>query len=268
MSTEKTANAGGDYGYSDYVGGGVSFNFGLVANVTHMTKFEWINNAGKDGAEQEALDIVFNINDVDKSYRLFPVTKAFGKNNVEITDPASKEMKEARQDFNAKVTHILTAFVSDSIIKQALNRPFSSFKEFVQAATAVLPKDFASKSVDVFMQYQWTISSGKDRTYLELPKSMKYGKWIVASSGETWKETRLVEPSDLVKEALYYTTEAGLKHDFVRTGWFVNSKFAKQERDETAEANDAEAAAAASTDAPASTDATAAPTAGKTAAAW
>lgn len=227
----------GGYGYATDDVKVNPFNFGLNQGAK-LIKFEFIPNGGKEGAEQEALDIVFLINSVEKSYRMFPVVKAFGKNNEEITDPSSKEMQEAFQDFNARITHILHCFRDIDDIKAAFAKRIPDFKSYCLTAMQVLPKNYSEKLLDIFMQWGYQLGD-KERTYLEIPNKMKQGKWICASMIGDWKEHRVESPADTVKEALYYTNEKNEKHLFIKNGWFMNSNYAKQQKSDAAIQSDA-----------------------------
>lgn len=232
------------YGYASDEVKISTFNFGLNAGVTTLKKFEWIPNGGVDGAEKEALEIIFNINGTDKGYRKFPVTQGFGKNGETITDPNSSEFKDAVMTFNSVITHILHCFVDNDTLKKAMSVPIASFKQFCTIAASLLPKNFAEIKLDIFMQYQWTIRSGQNRTFLEIPSSMKNGKWLcvaVPPVGE-WKEVRKKDPSDNDQKALIYTDEAGNVHPFTRYGRYVNGALANQQKSEEAEQQDAAAA--------------------------
>src|ERR1700749_4016466 len=90
-----------NYGYGEEEVKVSNLVFGLNAGQTFLTTFEWIPNGGKDGADQEALEIVFTVNGTEVKYRQFPVTRAFGKNREVITDPTATEFKEAMTSFNA-----------------------------------------------------------------------------------------------------------------------------------------------------------------------
>lgn len=233
--------------YGGYVSDEVksnSFLFGLNAGNTFLTKFEFIPNGGKDGAEQEAIDIVFNINGTDKSYRLFPIVKAFGKDNQEITDPNAPEFKDAVTNLKAIVTHILHCFIDSEDIKAALSVPFKGFKHYATTAASLLPKDFAKKPLDIFLQYQWTIPQGKDRAYLEIPTKMKQGRWLTAAQPGTWIEVRKQNAADNDSQALKYgKAETATKdergtiisfteyHPIMKNGWFLNSNYANQQKD-------------------------------------
>lgn len=227
------------------------FNFGLNAGKTFLTKFEYTPTGGTDGAEQDALDIIFNINGTDKSYRMFPVTKAFLKAGGETTDRNAPEFKDAVKDFNAKVFHIVHCFVETDTYKAATSRKISSFKEFCTIVASLLPKDFSKKPLDCFMQFQWQPSPNKNKTYLELPKKMSYGKWVIPAQPGTWEKIVVEDPSDDVREALKYgkketavldekgkVKEYTEFHPFTRNGWFMKSNFAHQQNEGTSDAEE------------------------------
>lgn len=233
QNASPSANSADGYGYTTDEVKVNPFNFGLNAGNCFLTKFEWIPNGGKDGAEQEALDIVFTINGTEKSYRKFPVTKAFGKDNAEVTDPTAPEMKEAMSDFNAVIVHILHCFMNSDSIKAAMNVPIKDFKHYCQICMSILPKTYKDTALDIFLQWGWNLGD-KEKTYLEIPTKMKYGRWLSVAQnpvGSTsWKEVRVENPADTVREALYYVDGANNKHLFIKNGWFMNSNFANQQR--------------------------------------
>ena len=243
MSTTKTNASVAGYGYASDEQKISPFNFGGNFGVTRLKKFEWIPNGGKDGAEQEALDIVFEINGTEKNYRMFPVVKAFDKNNQEVTDPTAPEMQDAMIDFNARITHILHAFLDADTIKAGFARPIANFKEFCQIAMSLLPKNFNEKPLDIFMQYQWNLKEGQERTYLDIPNKMKQGKWLCAAVPGKWTKNIVENPSDDVKKALWYTNEEGAEHPFFKNGWFMNSNYAKQQTTQGAGTSESNTAA-------------------------
>lgn len=211
-----------------------SGRFGLNAGTAKLTKFEWINNAGKDGAEMEAFDIQFTLEGGGRplNYRLFPVTKAFGKDNVEITDPKAPEFQKALKDFNSVVTHILHTFIDLEDIKAALSVPITSFKEFCVICMKLLPDGYDQIPLDIFLQYQWQVKGEAKKTYLEVPKSMRYGRWLskaVAPEEGEWTTMVHPSPSSDTPIALKYVDGKGNVHPFVRNGWFMLSNFAKQQ---------------------------------------
>lgn len=252
----------GGYGLGDDEVKTSPFRFGGNFGVTKLKKFEWIPNAGKDGAEQEALDIIFDINGTDKSYRLFPVTKVFSKQNQELTDKDSAEYKEAKKlavgNLNNVVTHILNALLPKETVQAGLSKPTKSFKEYTQNAASLLPKDFNTRLLDIFMQYQWNITEGQNRTYLELPKKMSYGAWLKPAIEGVWTEKRAENIQESTREALWYENEKGEKHPFTKNGWFMLSNFANQQR--TAGTGDTTSAGAAMNAAPSAANTPVTPT--------
>jgi len=214
------------------------FTFGLNAGAAKMVKFDYITHGGKDEAEQEAVDIIFNINGVEKSYRKFPVTKAYYKEEgtteqKETTDPNHEAFKKEVTQLNAVLTHIMTCFVEKSVLKQTLqDNPPTGFKSFIEILKNSLPEDFSNVTLDIFMQYQWQITGTNNKTYLELPKNMKHGPWVCKEVDPVgaWKEMK-VEKVENNEVALYYVNENN-RHPFTKNGWFMSSNFAKQQKEE------------------------------------
>jgi hypothetical protein len=228
------------YGYQDD-DRSTNFSFGLNANRTFLKKFEFNPNGGKDGAAQEALDIVFEINGGEKFYRQFPVTKAFDDDNNTITDPNHPAMLEAIKNLGSILTHIIGCFVEKDAIKSALNRPIASFRQYCEILTSLLPADFSSKPLDIFMHWQWKIRGEQTRTFLEIPKNMKQGKWLVPSYHHkgAWEEKKVLKPTEKTKEALYYVDsedETNI-HPFTRSGWFMLSAYGSQQTEDNAAAH-------------------------------
>ncbi len=256
------------YGYSSDERKDNPYDFGLNAGVTYLKEYSFIMNGGKDGAEQDALEIKFEINGTEKSYRKFPVTKAFkktkkGEPQEETTDPKAKEFVEAVDELNSSIVHILRAFVDNMTIESALAKKIGSFKDFCNITAGLLPKNFAEIPLDIFLQYQWQISQGKEKTYLDIPSKVKQGKWLCKALPGDWKEIKVPNPQEKTREALVYVKvdkegnpilgEDGkeIKHPFVRNGWFMLSNYANQQHDENAVSSDAEAAGAAAQNGPA-----------------
>jgi hypothetical protein len=211
--------------------------FGLNQGAAKVTKFEWINNAGAGGAEGEALDIQITIEGQERpvSKRMFPIKKAFlPDNGGEIIDPAHPAFKKAVAEFNAIIIHIMHCFVPEDVLRTALGTPIANFKEFCKVLVSLLPAKFEEIPLDVFAQYQWGIKTDNKMTYLEFPKKMSYGRWIckeVKPVG-SWKTVKINDPETSTPNALKYVDDQGNIHPFVRNGWYMNSNFANQQKDE------------------------------------
>ena len=216
------------YGYQesgDLAPGKQGGKFGLNTGA-FVTKFEYNANAGKDGAAADAIDFTVQIGEREYRHRFFPVTKIF-KDGAELTDTTSEEYKEAFSkeigQFNAVISDIVKCFVAEEDLKTALSTPIQGFKDFANIVTRLVQAtpNWQKKPVDVFLQYQWAPSGDNDKTYLELPKNVKHGVFIVASQGEGFKEEK-------TSTSLKYVKEDGTEHSFKRGEWFLGSAFANQ----------------------------------------
>lgn len=217
------------YGYQesgDLTPGKQGGKFGLNTGA-FITKFELNENAGKDGAAADAIDFTVQVGEREFRHRFFPISKVFAKGGGEITDTNSEEYKKAMASevaqFNAVISDIVKVFVSEEDLKLALQVPIPTFKDFAKIVTRLVQAtpNWQKKPVDVFLQYQWAPSGDNDKTYLELPKNVKQGVFIVPSEGEGFKEER-------TSTHLKYVKDDGTEHPFKRGEWFVNSAFANQ----------------------------------------
>ena len=217
------------YGYQDsgdLAPGKQGGKFGLNTGA-FVTKFEFNPNAGKDNAAAEAIDFTVQVGEREYRHRFFPITKVFAKEGGEITDVSSEAYKEAFKkeldQFNAVIGDIVACFVSREDLKTALAIPIPSFKDFANIVTRLVQAtpNWQKKPVDVFLQYQWSPSGDNDKTYLELPKNVKHGSFIVASEGVGFKEIK-------TPTSLKYVKEDGTEHTFKRGEWFLESAFANQ----------------------------------------
>lgn len=248
------------YGYSSDERKENPFDFGLNAGVTFLKSFGYIPNGGKDGADQDALEIIFEINGVEKSYRKFPVTKAYlktkkGEPQQETTDPKHKAFIEAVDDLNSSVVHILRAFVDNMTIEAALAKKIASFKDFCNITAGLLPAKYDEVALDIFLGYQWQMSTGRDKTYLDIPTKVKQGKWLCKEVPGIWEERKVPNPQEKTREALYYikvdkegkpvldSEGKEIKHPFIRNGWYMLSNYANQQYDPNAAGVSAQAEA-------------------------
>lgn len=215
-----------------------SGRFGL--NQGYITKLEFNPNAGADGSAGNAVDITFTV--VDKEYRrrIFDVTKVFGKNG-ELTDTNSPEYIKAYNQSMlqamAVIVHAVKATgVTQAQIDTALAQPKNSFEEWSKTIVSLVPQDYDKKPIDGFLEYQWNIKEGQNKTYLELPKNMKggyflalhvepVGKWVEQKS---WVE-KSKDGKEVKKEGLRYVDDAGNIHLFARSENYMESNKAIQQ---------------------------------------
>lgn len=232
----------GGYGYSEPVSKQSTMKFGLNAGNVRLIKFEFTKNGGKDGAEQDAMDITFTVDGQEKSYKKFPVTRTTIKDeatgqDVQIEDQSHPAIQAQQQLLSQVLTHIVGCFVEKETIKAALNTPISGFEEFCAILQKLLPNNFAEVALDAFAVWQWQIGGEAKNTYLEFPKNMKHGRWLqksVDAVGE-WEEQK--NPAAALNEvALRYVDTEGNQHPFKRNGWFMNSNFSRQQVEQSGQA--------------------------------
>ena len=217
------------YGYQDsgdLAPGKQGGKFGLNTGA-FITKFEFNSNAGKDGAAGDAIDLTVQVGEREYRHRFFPITKVFAKEGGEITDVSSNAYKEALKkeldQFNAVIADIVACFIPREDLKAALATPIPTFKDYANIVTRLVQStpNWQKKPVDVFLQYQWAPTGDNDKTYLELPKNVKQGSFLIASQGEGFKEEKTAT-------SLKYVKEDGTIHPFKRGEWFLESAFANQ----------------------------------------
>lgn len=201
--------------------------FGLNAG-SFITKFELNSLSGKDKTAGDALDITVAVADKDFMQKIYPVTKVFDKNNNELTDVNSAEyikgFNEEMKQKNAVILHFLKSLgVTEDRIRQAFATPVDSFASFINGLVALLPANFQTIPVDVFLEYQWTIGEGQDRTHLQLPRNMKGGYFACSAQPGTWTEERDE------KGGLLYRNQNGAIHPFERDKNFMEGNKAIQQ---------------------------------------
>lgn len=206
--------------------------FGLNAGIAFLTKFEHNPLSGKDKTAGDALDITVQVQERDFNVKIYPVTKVYDNKSVEITDVESKEYilafnARVSQD-NAVILHLLKAVgVTEAQIRAAFATPTTSFVGFINSLVSLLPADYKSKPLDIFLEYQWEISSGQDKTFLQLPKNMKGGYFACPAQNGTWVEQR-------VDGKLTYVNEVGAIHPFERDKNFMEGNKANEQTTQSA----------------------------------
>jgi len=217
------------YGYQDTTDIGSGVKFGLNNGTFTLKEFSYNPNGGKDGSEQDSIDIVFTSGGRDYNYRQFPVGKIFGDNG-ELTDVNSDEYKKAKNkaiaELNGVFTDIVKCFVSEEDLKMALGQNIKDFENFARILEGLVKSknDWNKVPLDMFLQYQWEPKDDNTRTFLEIPKKrhLKHGKFICKSiqpQSGSWSEVRN-------ETSLTYVDGAGNQHPFKRGQWYINSNFA------------------------------------------
>ena len=220
---------------------GGNYNFGL--NHGNFTELSFNPNAGKDGTAGNAVDININVGGKEFKRRIYEVTRVYDKDGNQILDTNSEEyIKKYNQEMRqamATITHAVKATgVTQEQIDTAFKTPVTTFTDWVNIILSLIPVNYKERELDVFLEYQWKISDGQDKTYLQLPKNMKGGYWLtgaVKPIGD-WKEQRQWVETDengVQKsiKGLRYVDEMSNVHPFTRSQNFMESPKANQQVD-------------------------------------
>lgn len=217
------------YGFEDsekLTPGNQGGKFGLNTGA-FLTKFEFNPLAGADGTEGEALDVTVKVGEKEYRHRFFPVGKIYGKSGGELTDNTTDEYKaEYKKEaalLNATLTDFVKLVVDKETIETAFRTPVSSFKNYAEVLEGLVKSapNWDKTPIDVFLQYQWKPKGDNTVTFLEMPKNIKHGLFVVKSTGDKWTE-------QLSETSLGYVNEAGNKHPFKRGSWYLGSDFANR----------------------------------------
>lgn len=219
--------------------------FGLNSAV-NVVKFEFNGNAGKDGDAGDAVDIVILIGDRETNTRVYDVTRVYDKDNQEISDTESPEYikgyNEQIVQNMAVIVHVAKSLgVTQAQLDRALAVPLNSFKEWAEVVISLVPDNFKSQSVDLFLEYQWTIGKDQKRTFLQIPKNMKGGRFLCPSVKPvgSWTEerewtTKDEAGEDVENKGLRYVDGANNVHPFKRSEMFMDSPKANMQSDRPA----------------------------------
>lgn len=202
------------YGYNEK-----NVSYGVLGlNTGFLTKFEFVQEE-----KFNCVEVGVNISGKEYTRKYFEVAKVF-KDNVEITDKNSIEYKEEiekqEKALSATLCDFAKVFVSKEELEEALKVQINSFKDFVNILERVIKnkQDWNKIPVDIFLQYQFTPSSGQNRTYLELPKNLNHGQFICKSLGGDFNPVK-------TETSLTYVNKDGIVHPFKRNKWFIQSNF-------------------------------------------
>lgn len=220
---------------------GMSGKFGL--NTGKITQIEFSANAGRDDSPANAVLITAKIDGREFTNRIYEVTRVFDNNNNQIMDTESDEYikgyNEATLQAMAVIVHTVKAVgVTQAQLDTALAQPKASFTDWAQTVLSLLPPNYANTPVDIFLEYQWNISPNQNRTFLQLPRNMKGGRFLCTAvpAVGAWEEQREweeeVDGGKETKEGLRYVDKGGNVHPFTRNQNFMESPKAIMQSDE------------------------------------
>lgn len=202
--------------------------FGLNKGVIKSIAFE--DKPEEDGkAAYKAVLISVQVGDREYYQKLFLNESVYSSGeNSTLLNPGDEGYENAFFDtysqYVAVVKHALGAVgVSKEVMNAALaNFTNATLFQGMEVLTKLAPANYQAIPIDVFLEYQWNIPEGKDRTFLTLPKNMKGGAFLCASMPGDWKEVR-------TGEGLHYINSAGQKHLFERSSTYMESNKANQQ---------------------------------------
>lgn len=229
MSTEATKTAWGyqsdtDESLKSKQGGKFGFNNAFI------TKLEYNPNAGADESAADAVYITVTVGDKEFRNRVYDITGDLfkGDNKISEGEPGYNELYNAeKKQREAVIVHAVKALgaTEAQIIAAIQAGNVTNFATWATAMCSIKPANFATLPVDAFLEYQWTIGEGNERTFLQLPKNMKGGRFLapaVAPQGGPWEAI-----SDA--EGLRYVDGAKNEHPFTRSENYMKSNKAIQQ---------------------------------------
>lgn len=186
-------------------------SFGL--NTGTISKFEFVEKENFT-----SIDINVKIGEREYFSRHFLNEKVYG--NDGLLGPGDEGYEDAFFNKNkqivAVINHALKALgvSGDDISKVAKELDPDKLFEGTKKLVSLVPSGYQTKDVDIFLQYQYNIKSGQDRTYLELPSNMKDGAFLcIHDDSKNYKEVK--------GKDLKYVNEAGEEHPFYRSEFYM-----------------------------------------------
>ena len=203
--------------------------FGLNPSV-NFTKIAYNPTAGADGAAADAVDINVKVGDREYNTRIYDVTGGlYNAKNELVEAPGEGEVwsdeyttlynTEMKQRMAVIIHAVKAAGVTQAQLDTALATPLATFAAWAEVVCALLPANYTTNPIDVFLQYQWNIKDGQDRTFLEVSKNMKGGRFFCASVAAKGQWNEVFDATGLK----YVDSDGGAEHPFTRSSNFMES---------------------------------------------
>ncbi len=189
---------------------------------------------------QPFIQLVVKIQDREYNSRFYPVTKVYNKaypngEGVPQSDPAFIDLfKEQWKQTLGTIVHVVKSFgvTQEQIDTHLANCP-NGFGEYATRITGLVAPMVGTAYQDVFVQWQYKIRGGKDKTYLELPNNMLSGRWICKHVPGEFTEVISAETG------LTYVDPNNQVHPISKSPAFLASKNAEQQKTGASAAQDA-----------------------------
>ena len=212
-----------------------AFKFGLNPKCTLVSIVYNEDCRGENSTAElpvEAVDITFMIGEKEFLHRIMSPKGMYVDGTLSTTPENLK--KALIENVVQPIGCVLECFIDKSIIAKEWIATFPrltfNFKNLVDMFIKLLPKSFDKVLIDLFLQYEGDLREGQSRTYLKLAKNMKQGIYACTHIEGDFKAVIKANPSNDDASALIYIREDGVKHRFMRNGWFMKSKFATQQQ--------------------------------------
>jgi len=204
-----------------------SGKFGL--NQGFISKFEFITDGGINNGPANAVDIWFKVDEKEYRRRLYEDTGAlFGKNNIKVY-PGEVGYEDLYFDsMSQKIAVIKHCLKAVGVTQTQIDAVVATINPAdivagIKSLVVLVPADFATKPVDIFLEYQWQISEGQDKTYLQIPKTMGGGYFTCAAQVGIWLEKKAEDGS------LTYVNQNGQVHPIMKDKKFMEGFKANQQ---------------------------------------
>ena len=206
------------------VGGAFGLNPGVF-----FTKVAYNANAGKDGAAADAIDINIKIGDREYNNRIYSVTGDLYNSKNDLVSPDGEGYNalynsEIKQRMAVVIHAVKATGVTQDMLNTALATELPDFASWAKVVCALIPADYTTRPIDAFLQYQWAIKDGQDRTFLEMAKNMKGGRFMCPAVAPAGSWTAVSD-----ENGLRYVDEKGAEHPFTRSANFMKSPKAYQQ---------------------------------------
>jgi len=202
--------------------------FGL--NQGNITELEYTPNGGKDGALGEMINFNAQVGDQKLYNSFFLANRRFwDSDNNEVFVGSEEYNNFLVEEDKLRMAIIIHAAKSLGVVEEqlstALAKPVASFVEWFNIVRSLIRPDYAVVPIDIFLEYQWIVKKGNTKTFLQIPKNFKGGRFFsnIENPEITWEE--IIEKDG----SLHYIDENGARHVFERNASFMDSPKAVQQ---------------------------------------
>ena len=165
--------------------------------------------------------------------RIFKMVFKIGDKELWYTHKLAVEDAKGKEDLKKQLRHPIDAIVGKAKVDKALEEAPKSFREYVGVLKELLDDEaWQETDLDIWVEYQYHIREGQDRTWLQLPRKVNQGWWCVRHVDGAWKLQVDKRAKDNDYKAMQYV-DGNKVHPLAKSGWYMRSNYAnKQTSDE------------------------------------